>query len=59
MKTKLNPGLLKVGRYYGINRSLCASELAINDLVLTSYNIIMWDFKKQRNSVSKHFLRIK
>ncbi|KAE9527327.1 hypothetical protein AGLY_013025 [Aphis glycines] len=48
--TKLKPGLLKVGQYYGINRNIAAIELAKNDVVMTSYSIIMWDYKKQQNS---------
>lgn len=52
MRTKLNPGLLKVGQYYEVNRNKSASELAKNDIVTTSYHIIMWDFKKLQNSVS-------
>jgi len=57
IKSKLKPGHLKVGQYYGIKRSISATEFAKNDLVTTSYNIVMWDFKKQHNSVSKHFVR--
>lgn len=55
MRTKLSPGLLKVGQYYGLKRSgVSSSELAENDIVTTSYNIVMWDFKKQQNTVSKN-----
>lgn len=55
--SKLKPGFLKVGQYYGINRNIAAIELAKNDVVMTSYSIIMWDYKKQQNSVRKHFLK--
>ncbi|XP_025197346.1 MATH and LRR domain-containing protein PFE0570w-like [Melanaphis sacchari] len=48
--TKLKPELLKVGQYYGINRNIAAIELAKNDVVMTSYNLIMWDYKKQKSS---------
>lgn len=52
VRTKLSPGSLKVGQYYGVKRSIPASKLAKNDIVTTSYHVIMWDFKKQQNSVS-------
>lgn len=52
MRTKLSPGRLNVGQYYGVNRSTSAFELAKYDIVTTSYNIIMWDYKKQQDSVS-------
>lgn len=52
MRTKVIPGRLNVGQYYGVNRSTSASELAKHDLVTTSYNIVMWDYKKLQNSVS-------
>lgn len=52
LRTKLSPGLLKVGQYYGVKRSMSTSELVKNDIVTTSYHVIMWDFKKQPNSVS-------
>jgi SNF2 family DNA or RNA helicase len=57
-KTKLKPGLLKVAQFNSINRNIAAIELAKYDVVMTSYNIIMWDYKKKNNSVSKHFVRI-
>ncbi|XP_016658667.1 putative uncharacterized protein DDB_G0282133 isoform X2 [Acyrthosiphon pisum] len=50
VKTKLEPGLLKVVQYYGMNRDFSALELAKNDLVITSYNIVMWDQKKKQNT---------
>lgn len=64
MRTKLSPGLLKVGQYYGVKRNKSASELAKNDIVITSYHVVMWDFKKQQNSVStiytdyRHFILV-
>ncbi|KAL5242997.1 hypothetical protein ACI65C_010407 [Semiaphis heraclei] len=50
VKTKLKPGLLKVGQYYGVNRNFSALELAENDLVITSYHVVMWDHKIRQNS---------
>lgn len=56
VKTKLKPGLLKVGQYYGINRSFSAFELAKNDMVITSYHVVMWDHKIRQNTVSIHII---
>jgi len=56
VKTKLKPGLLKVGQYYGTKRSFSAFELAKNDLVITSYHVVMWDHKIQQNTVSIHII---
>ncbi|XP_015366087.1 PREDICTED: transcription termination factor 2-like, partial [Diuraphis noxia] len=50
VKTKLKPGLLKVGQYYGVNRNFSALELAENDLVITSYHVVMWDYKIRQNT---------
>ncbi|XP_060834139.1 metacaspase-2-like isoform X4 [Rhopalosiphum padi] len=56
-KTKLKPGLLKVAKFNSINRNIAAIELAKYDVVMTSYNIIMWDYKKKNDSSPLFFIK--
>ncbi|XP_026823254.1 ATP-dependent helicase ULS1-like [Rhopalosiphum maidis] len=58
-KTKLKPGFLKVAQFNSINRNIAAIELARYDVVMTSYNIIMWDYKKKMFLLSPFFIKWK
>ncbi|VVC40113.1 Hypothetical protein CINCED_3A018495 [Cinara cedri] len=50
IKSKVRPRLLDVFQHYGPNRETSARRLARKDIVISTYNVIMWDHKKANNS---------
>lgn len=51
VKNKIRPRMLDVVQHYGPNRESSARRLARKDIVISTYNVVMWDHKRQ-NSVS-------
>lgn len=51
-KTKVRSGVIKVGLHYGSNRESSARRLAKTDVVITTYHLVMLDYKNHKNTVS-------
>lgn len=49
IETKLHPKILDVIQHYGPNKEKSARRLARKDIVITTYNVVMWEQKKQNN----------
>lgn len=50
--TKVRSGTIDVIQHYGPNRESSARRLARKDVVITTYNVVMWDQKNHQDTVS-------
>lgn len=49
VKSKVKSRILEVFKYYGPNRESSARRLACKDIVITTYQTVMWDHKNAEN----------